>query len=55
MKDQQFHVGDIILETTVICAPCNRMEENLGSGGYNTMRGHGGITATVIKGGVRSN
>jgi MOSC domain-containing protein YiiM len=51
LKDRRFRLGEAVLEWTGECHPCSRMEEELGPGGYNAVRGRGGITARVIQAG----
>ena len=52
LKGRRFRIGDALFEGTQSCDPCSRMEAALGPGGYNAMRGHGGLCARVVKDGV---
>ncbi len=49
LKGRRFRIGTALLEGSGDCAPCSQMEEALGTGGYNAVRGHGGITARIIE------
>jgi MOSC domain-containing protein YiiM len=48
LRRRTFRIGAVVLRGAGMCAPCSRMEQNLGPGGYSAVRHHGGICAEVI-------
>ncbi len=47
-RGKRMRLGTAVLELTVPCHPCSKMETLLGHGGYSAMRGHGGFCASVV-------
>jgi MOSC domain-containing protein YiiM len=52
LKGRAIDIGTARLRLTTICAPCSRMEETFGPGGYSALRGHGGWCAAIERPGV---
>lgn len=49
LKERRFRIGGAVFEGAGLCHPCSRMEEALGPGGYNAVRGHGGLLARILE------
>ena len=45
-------IGDIVLAIERYCAPCQRMNEEIGPGGRDALRWKAGVTCRVVMGGM---
>ncbi len=52
LSGRRFYIGEVLLEGAAQCHPCSRMEQALGPGGFNAMRGIGGLCARVLSEGT---
>ncbi|WP_268798077.1 MOSC domain-containing protein [Pseudomonas huanghezhanensis] len=52
LKNRRFRIGQAIFETTGWCQPCARLEQRLGHGTFQAVRGRGGITVRVLQSGI---
>ena len=53
LNNLRFAIGDdVILIGTGPCAPCAKLDDLIAPGAFQAMRGHGGLTARVERGGA---
>ena len=52
LKGREVAVGTSVMRLVGPCAPCSRMEDAFGRGGYSAVRGHGGWCAEVVTPGL---
>lgn len=51
-RGQRLRLGEVLLAISGPCDPCARMDEALGEGAFEALRDRGGLTATVLEGGI---
>jgi MOSC domain-containing protein YiiM len=49
---RRLRLGPVLVQLTETCEPCQNMERKIGRGAQEAMRGHGGVCARVLEGGL---